>query len=224
MRARSITGTLCAVFLLGSCTHLSFEGSAEPAANFRSDAPIAPAARAMPLANWGTTAVYPTTPAPRAELARRHAPYTLDTGDRLRVFVYGEPNLSRLYPVDTEGNIAVPLIGYVRARARTTKDLARTITSRLATQYVRDPKVTVDIDQSRPFYILGEVKSAGQYPFAGGLTVEAAVAIAGGYTKRADGTLMRITRRVNGHTEEFEARPHVLVRPGDTIVVRERFF
>jgi polysaccharide biosynthesis/export protein len=93
-----------------------------------------------------------------------HGPYTLDSGDKLRIFVYAQPSLSRIYTVDTEGFISIPLIGNMRARGTTTRALEGSIKSRLGAEFVRDPHVTVDIQQYRPFFILGEVKSAGQYP------------------------------------------------------------
>jgi polysaccharide export outer membrane protein len=149
--------------------------------------------------------------------------YLLDTGDRLRIFVYGQPNLSRIYPLDQSGLIAVPLIGTVKARGLTSQQLARTIRNRLAAQYVKDPQVTIDIAQHRPFYVLGEVRSAGQYPYAGGLTVRSAIAIAGGFSDRADERVVQITRRTAGMTEKFDAPNEFVIQPGDTIYVYERF-
>jgi polysaccharide export outer membrane protein len=157
-------------------------------------------------------------------LADAEGPYLLDSGDRLRVFVYGQPNLSRGYTVDHDGRITVPLIGHVEARGRTTSDLERMIRKRLATTFVRDPEVTVDMVQNRPFFILGEVRAAGQYPYVSGMTVETAIAIAGGYSERASERSFRITRRLNGFVEEIEAPSDYVVRPGDTVYVYERFF
>lgn len=150
--------------------------------------------------------------------------YRLDAGDRLRVFVYGQPNLSRIYVVDQQGRIAVPLIGEVEARGRTTRQLTSFIAKRLGSQFVKDPQVTVDIAQNRPFFILGEVRNAGQYPFVSGLTVQSAVAIAGGYADRANERLVRITRRHNGLVEKMDVPPDYLVRAGDEIYVYERWF
>lgn len=149
--------------------------------------------------------------------------YLLDTGDRLRVFVYGQPNLSRIYPVDQSGLISVPLIGPVKARGLTSQRLAHAIRSRLATQYVKDPEVTVDIAQHRPFYVLGEVRNAGQYTYTGGLTVRSAVAIAGGFSERANERVVEITRRAGGLVEKFDAPDEFVIQPGDTIYVYERF-
>ena len=173
---------------------------------------------------WSEPTALPSDVMGPHAVADADGPYLLDTGDRLRIFVYGQPNLSRLYVVDHEGKIAVPLIGDVLARGRTTNQLQTTIRGRLATQFVRDPQVTVDIQQNRPFFILGEVKSAGQFPYVSGMTVETAVAIAGGYTERADENQFRITRRVNGFVEQVEAPADYVLKPGDTVYVFERFF
>ena len=151
-------------------------------------------------------------------------PYHLDTGDRLRIFVYGQPNLSRIYSVDQSGIVSIPLIGAVKARGRTTSQLEGAIRSQLGQQLVRDPQVTVDVQQNRPFFILGEVRTAGQYPFVSGMTAETAVAIAGGYGDRASERKVKITRRVGGVTEIFEVTPDTEIEPGDTVYVYERFF
>jgi len=155
---------------------------------------------------------------------RQHQPYLLDSGDRVRVFVYGQPNLSRTYNVDGGGFISIPLIGTVRARNITTYQLELSIGNLLATQYVKDPHVTVQISQYRPFFILGEVRRAGQYPFVSGMTVQTAVAIAGGYGDRAHEKSVKLTRVINGYRTVVKVAPHEPVYPGDTINVRERFF
>jgi polysaccharide export outer membrane protein len=152
-----------------------------------------------------------------------YEPYLLDTRDKLRVFIYGQPNLSRLYTVDQIGNISVPLIRSVRARGRTTVDLEHAIASRLARDFVRDPQVTVDVAQNRPFFILGEVRLPGQYPYVPGISVEAAVAIAGGYTERASERRFRITRRLGELIDQIEAPADYPIMPGDTVYVLERF-
>lgn len=153
-----------------------------------------------------------------------HEPYILDTGDRLRIFVYGQPNLSRLYTVDQVGNIAVPLIGSVQARGRTTVDLQRAIAARLGREFVKDPQVTVDVAQNRPFFILGEVRLPGQYAFVSGMTIEQAVAIGGGYTERASKRTYRITRKLGPLVDQIEAPGDYPLCPGDTVFVYERWF
>jgi polysaccharide export outer membrane protein len=174
--------------------------------------------------SWGEPTVVPAEFASPQAVADADGPYLLDTGDRLRVFVYGQPNLSRGYTVDHGGKITIPLIGAVEARGRTTGQLERIIKQRLGTDYVRDPQVTVDILQNRPFFILGEVKTAGAYPYVSGMTIETAIAIAGGYTERASNRSFRITRRTNGFVEQIEAPSDYVVKPGDTVYVYERFF
>ena len=153
-----------------------------------------------------------------------HEAYKLDSGDKLRIFVYAQPSLSRIYTIDNEGFISVPLIGNVQARGMSTRGLEAAIKGRLGVEFVRDPHVTVDIQQYRPFFILGEVRAAGQYPYAGGLTVDAAVAIAGGYSERANERKVQITRRISHGVEKFEVPGDAEVRPGDTIFVKERWF
>lgn len=186
--------------------------------------PVGPAVQTSANDTWGEPTVVPVAlEGPRA-VAETDGPYLLDTGDRLRVFVYGQPNLSRLYIVDHGGTITVPLIGSVKARGLTTSALEGSIRHKLGTQYVRDPQVTVDVQQNRPFFILGEVRNAGQYPYVSGMTVETAVAIAGGYTERGSDRKFRLTRRINGFVEQIEAPADYVVKPGDTVFVFERMF
>lgn len=156
--------------------------------------------------------------------AETDGPYLLDTGDRLRIFVYGQPNLSRLYTVDHGGFLTVPLIGAVKARGLTTFDVEGVIKRRLGAEFVKNPQVTVEVHQNRPFFILGEVRTAGQYPYVSGMTVEIAVAIAGGYSERASDRTFRITRRIDGMVETIEAPADYPLQPGDTVHVRERLF
>lgn len=174
--------------------------------------------------SWGEPQIVAAKTAWPQAVADGDGPYLLDTGDRLRIFVYGQPSLSRLYVVDHAGKISVPLIGSVNARGRTTSDLERAIRSRLSSELVRDPQVTVDVQQNRPFFVLGEVRNAGQYPYVSGMTVETAVAIAGGYTERASDRSFRISRRVNGGVEQMLAPADYVLQPGDTVFVYERFF
>ncbi|MGQ0456781.1 MAG: polysaccharide biosynthesis/export family protein [Hyphomicrobium sp.] len=204
------------------------DGAAREALPPVADKPVRAAASPLPRASHATYETSETIDAVAVVTAEPFpddsGPYRLDTGDRLRIFVYGQPNLSRAYIVDHDGRIAVPLIGDVMARGKTTQDLQRVIRSRLGAEYVKDPQVTVDILQNRPFFILGEVRAAGQYPYVSGMTVETAIAIAGGYSERASDRTFRITRRANGLVEQIEAPGDFTVKPGDTVYVHERFF
>ena len=151
-------------------------------------------------------------------------PYTLAAGDRVRVIVFGQDSLSNSFAVDSSGHIAMPLIGLVPARGRTPADLAREIEGRLRAGYVREPRVSVEIEAYRPFFVLGEVTTSGQYPYVNGMTVETAVAIAGGYTPRAARDYAELTRTQDDRTFTVNVPMVQPVRPGDTILVRERFF
>src|SRR3954454_12040291 len=111
--------------------------------------------------------------------------YRLDAGDKLRVVVYGQDGLTNAYAIDAGGSITMPLIGAVPARGRTPAGLAAEITARLRGGYIRDPSVAVEIESYRPFFILGEVAAPGQYPYVPNMSVESAVAIAGGFSPRA---------------------------------------
>jgi polysaccharide biosynthesis/export protein len=151
-------------------------------------------------------------------------PYLLDTGDRLRVVVFGQEGLTNSYAVDATGNISMPLIGAVPAAGRSTEVLGREIASRLRGGFIRDPSVSVEIETYRPFFIMGEVTAGGQFPFVNGMTVQNAIAIAGGFTPRANRWSIEVTRKVNGQLYRADVPlTHPMV-PGDTIVVRERWF
>lgn len=208
------------ISLLGGCA----EGPDLAMPDFALAGP-APVVEGAETVSYGEPPVVPAgfSGAPQA-VADADGPYLLDTGDKLRVFVYGQPNLSRGYTVDHDGFITVPLIGTVKARGLTTRDLESSITAQLASDFVRDPQVTVDIQQNRPFFIHGEVKTAGQYPYVSGMTVETAVAIAGGLSDRGSDRRFRLTRRTNGFVEVIEAPGDYVVKPGDTVFVYERFF
>jgi polysaccharide export outer membrane protein len=155
---------------------------------------------------------------------RDEAPYTLDSGDRVRVVVFGQDGLSNSYVVDTSGVITMPLIRTVRARGLTTGQLARAIADRLRKGFVREPHVAIEVETYRPFFILGEVTVPGQYAYVPHLTVENAVAVAGGFTPRAYRREITIDRPVQGGVFRQAVPPHTRVRAGDTIIVKERWF
>ncbi|SFL36257.1 polysaccharide biosynthesis/export family protein [Methylorubrum salsuginis] len=150
--------------------------------------------------------------------------YTLAAGDKLRVIVFGQDNLSNIYAVDGAGRIAMPLIGTVQVGGQSTAQAARTIEAKLSSGYVREPHVTVEVDAYRPFYILGEVTTSGQYPYVNGMTVESAVAIAAGFGPRAARDYAVLTRDGPGGLINGIVPMSYPVRPGDTIVIKERFF
>ena len=150
--------------------------------------------------------------------------YALDSGDKLRVVVFGQEGLSASYSVDASGNITMPLIGAVRARGMTPAGLQRAVTAKLKNGFVREPHVAVEVEAYRPFFILGEVTLPGQYPYVPNMTVETAVAIAGGFTPRAFKHKIEVSRHVNGMTERRVVSPNYPVRPGETVHIAERWF
>jgi polysaccharide export outer membrane protein len=151
--------------------------------------------------------------------------YTLASGDRLRIIVFGQDNLSNIYAVDGSGRISMPLIGVVPVAGQTTAQVERAIEAKLKAGYIREPKVTVEVDVYRPFFVLGEVTTSGQYPYVNGMTVQTAVAIAGGYTPRAAKDYAEVTRQVApGQLVTGTVPITYPVRPGDTILIKERWF
>ena len=151
-------------------------------------------------------------------------PYQLDSGDKLRVTVFGQADLSGDFAVDGGGNIAIPLIPPVQARGLTTNELQAAIADALGKTLLRNPNVSVQVMEFRPFFILGEVQKAGQYPFVNGMTVQSAVAIAGGFSYRADQDTVHVTRKQGDKLIEMDVDTGAPVRPGDTILVGERYF
>jgi polysaccharide biosynthesis/export protein len=152
------------------------------------------------------------------------APYTLDAGDRLRVVVFGQEGLTSSYAVDPSGRITMPLIGAVPARGLTTAELQQSIAGRLRQGFVREPHVAVEVETYRPFFILGEVTAPGQYAYVPNMTVETAVAIAGGFSPRAFKKKIELHRPIDGATARVIVHPTYPLRPGDTVVVAERWF
>lgn len=171
------------------------------------------------------TAAYvdpPVTPIVTHDRVPSH--YPLDTGDQMRIYVFGQPELSRLYTVGPDGRISLPLIGPVRARGRTTRQLEQVVRAQLAASFVRDPYVAIEISTYRPFFILGEVRSPGQYPFVVGMTLDHAVAIAGGYSPRAKTGKAEVARQEEGYVIRENVVADEAIHPGDRITVSERWF
>lgn len=150
--------------------------------------------------------------------------YRLAAGDTIRVTVYGHEDLSGEFEVDGAGRISLPLIQDVIAENRTLQELEESITDKLSPDYVRQPKVSVEVLNYRPVYIIGEVNEPGGYPYVSGMTVINAVAVAGGFTYRARKSRISIVRESGNATVKLEASSDTRVMPGDVIEVSERFF
>jgi polysaccharide export outer membrane protein len=148
----------------------------------------------------------------------------LSGGDKVRVTVYGEDKISGEYQIDSGGFLSIPLAGTVQGEGLTKIELEQALTQKLKSEYLRNPKVTVEVISYRPFYVLGEVKSPGEYQFRSGLNVLSAIAIAGGATYRANNSTVMIQRFGSTELKEYQQSPTVLVLPGDVVRVPERFF
>jgi polysaccharide export outer membrane protein len=200
--------------------------------NVRTDAPVyaappPPPPRPSPAVGGPYVAEpygYAAAPAAVVTAAVSERPYTLDTGDRLRVVVFGQDGITNSYTVDAGGKVNLPLIGAVTARGLTNQQLAAAITARLKQGYVREPHVSVEVETYRPFFILGEVTTPGQYPYVVNMTAETAIAIAGGFAPRAFKTTVEVTRKAGGQQVRMQVPLDYPVRPGDTILVKERWF
>jgi len=181
---------------------------------------IPPQAGAQVDAQGGPYAATPYSYAP----APAQQAYMLDSGDKLRVVVLSQDGITNSYTVDAGGNINLPLVGILPARGYGTQQLSQMIAERLKQGYVREPHVSVEVEAYRPFFIHGEVTNPGQYPYVANMTVETAVAIAGGFAPRATKSKVEITRNASGQQMHGDVPLGFPLRPGDTVVVKERWF
>jgi polysaccharide export outer membrane protein len=150
--------------------------------------------------------------------------YRVGAGDRLSIRVAGETDLTGEYVVDPSGVLSMPYVQSVPVAGLTSGDIEQIIVERLRAGYLRDPKVSVQPVNLRPFYIMGEVTNGGSFPYQGGLTVQQAIATAGGYSTRADHGPVLITRRTSNGTKTYKVPVTTQVYPGDIVFVRERWF
>ncbi len=157
-------------------------------------------------------------------LVETKGPYQLDTGDVVRVTVYGDAELSKSYRVDDSGAIAFPLVGAVPVRGATTGDAGKRLVRALANSYMRRPDVAVEIEQYRPFYIQGEVRNAGQFAYVYGMSVRAAISTAGGFTETADRGRAVVYRQQENQMVKGVVDLDFPIYPGDTVVISERWF
>jgi protein involved in polysaccharide export with SLBB domain len=168
----------------------------------------------------GTTMVAAQSP----QGASGQVAYRLTVGDHLRVTVYGHEDLSGEFDIDGTGNLSLPLIGDVRAAGLTANELEAAITDQLRPDYLKNPRVSAELTDYRPFYIFGEVKSPGSYPYTSGMTVISSIAVAGGFTYRARKNRIRIVRGAGDAQVKLEANDDTPILPGDVIEIPERFF
>jgi protein involved in polysaccharide export with SLBB domain len=150
--------------------------------------------------------------------------YRLGPGDKLRILVFSENDLSGEFVVGGSGAVDMPLIGAIEAQGVSVREFQERVVAKLRDGYLKDPKVSVEVLNYRPFFITGEVKSGGEYPYKAGLTVQDAVGVAGGYSYRANTRMAYIRRAGQDKEQEVELRQRVPINPGDSIRIPERFF
>ena len=171
----------------------------------------------LPLAGCATTR-------PGTYFVEPSGPYTLDTGDLVRVTVYGDTELSNTYRVTDAGAIAFPLVGQVQVRGQSTSVAASRLSSALANGYLRNPNVAVEVAEYRPFFIQGAVKTSGQFSYVPNMTVRAAISTAGGYAETADRNSVTVYRRQGNEMVRGPVDLDFPIYPGDTVVISERWF
>jgi len=150
--------------------------------------------------------------------------YQLGSGDQIRVTVYGEEDLSGEFEIDGTGTIGLPLIGSVTIGGKILSAAQKQIAEQLADGFLINPRVSIEVLNYRPFYILGEVKDPGSYPYVSGMTVLNAIALASGFTYRASENKIEVTRRVDGEEQKIRIKLTAAVLPGDILRVPERLF
>jgi polysaccharide export outer membrane protein len=163
-------------------------------------------------------------PAPGAAANFDVSTYRLGPNDKVKVTVYNEPTLSGEFAVNADGGLAIPLVGNIPVSGKSPIELQAALERALADGYVREPKVSIEVLTFRPFYIYGEVNTPGQYPYSPGLTVLNAVALAKGFTYRANQKRIFLKRAAESTTTEVKVSPDTMVLPGDTVRVSERYF
>jgi len=160
---------------------------------------------------------------PRSYWVDTAGPYQLNTGDVVRVTVYGDKDLTNTYKIDDSGAISFPLVGPIHVAGSTTEQAAKRLSAALANGFMRNPNVAVEVDTYRPFFIQGEITNSGQFPYVYGMTARAAISTAGGFKDTADRSHVTIYRRNGDQMMKTRANLDFPIQPGDTVVVSERW-
>jgi len=163
-------------------------------------------------------------PRPGLNDAPQPLAYALDSGDVLRVSVYGEADITGNYRVGDDGDVAIPLVGSVSVRGQSTRSAAARIAAALAKGYMRNPDVAIEVAEYRPFFVNGAVQSSGQYAYAPNLTARAAVSMAGGFIETANRGGVTVYRRHGTDMQVLHLELDQPIEPGDVVSVAERWF
>jgi polysaccharide export outer membrane protein len=209
MRFSGLAVLLAAAFLLAGCPELTGDKTTGTTEATPAPAPSNPALAAA-------------QPAPEVSFSADQ--YKLGAGDQIRIIVFGSEDLSGEFEVGPQGDIAYPLIGTVKAGGKTLPEVEQEIASRLKPDYLKDPRVNVEVLNYRPFFVLGEVRRPGSFPYQSGMNVQNAIALAGGFTYRAVEDEVLISRASDAGKGKMKANMTAAVLPGDTIEIQERFF
>jgi polysaccharide biosynthesis/export protein len=150
-------------------------------------------------------------------------PYQLNTGDVVRVTVYGDKDLSNTYKITDAGSIAFPLVGTIHVAGHTTSQAAAALAAALANGFMRSPNVAVEVAEYRPFFIQGQITNSGQFPYVYGMTARAAISVAGGFKDTADTSGVVVYRKHGDEMMKSKVDLDFPIQPGDTIVIGERW-
>jgi protein involved in polysaccharide export with SLBB domain len=180
------------------------------------------ASTAVAACGGGAALLAPTEEAPTGSI--NPPEYRLANGERVRIIISGEDRLSGEFTVDPSGSIAFPLVGKVQSTGLSSRELEESLGSKLKGRYLVNPRVFVEVLNHRPFYVMGEARTVGEFPYRPGLNVVTAILLAGGYGPRASTSFVYIKRASGGEEKEYPAQSGVLIFPGDIIRVPERYF
>lgn len=205
------------VFFLLALMSLSFFGT-EPSYALAPSLP-SPQSQSANSSSGATMPVPAIAPDPSAAQG-----YVLGAGDRVKLTVYGEADISGEYEVGSTGVVGIPLVGDIQAAGQTLRDFENAVARKLSDGYLKDPRVSAQVVNYRPFFILGEVSKPGSYPYVNGMTIVNAVALAGGYTYRADKDEITVTRANDPKKKDVAVDENDTVMPGDIVRVPERYF
>ena len=158
------------------------------------------------------------------DVAAQLKDYRLGPADKVRLIVFGEPDLSGEFAVNARGQLSLPLLGEVDANGLSVEELRNNITVGLSEGYIVGARVAAEVVEFRPYYILGEVDEPGEYPYSSGMSVIKAVAAAGGFTYRANKSTVYIKRATSDEEIKYKMSAQLVVLPGDVVRVGERFF
>lgn len=222
VKIRSLAVSLALAFTLSGCLSTAWEAD-PPAAGPEGTGVQTGSISGAPAYNGdGAVPPFAASGVPAAYEFRRG--YRIGAGDRLAIRVMGQPDLTGVYTVDPDGNISMPLINTVPVAGLSLREVENVITRRLRGGFLRDPSVSVQPMELRPFYILGEVRQAGRYAYQPGMTVAQAIAMASGFTTRANTGEVLLTRRTAEGTKTWRVPVTTQLYPGDIVYVKERWF